>query len=166
MDAARQAGGERVEETDALGACGGEKFEATSPNRAQCAAMIEPGSTQCGGEEELKLQRPGGALGGQEPAMEVAQAVEMKGNVLRLIGQDARADLIENRIARAAREHAVIGRPNQFRDQQHLDLKVQSKCAARRAEKQVRPVPFDQSPSKAPDQTFEKSGMLGLLRNE
>ena len=78
--------------------------------------------------------------------MNSPQMIEMKGDVLRFIRQDARANLIENRIARAPLEHAIIGCADQLRDEQHLNFEVQSERTARGAEKQVRPMALDQSP--------------------
>ena len=130
---------------------GGEKLRPRCRDGAQCCAMIDPGHGQRRAEEALKLQHPGSALRRKQRGMDVAQPIEMKSHVLRLIGQDAGADLVENGIARSPQQHFVISRPDQLGDEQHLDLEVQSEPAACRAEEEVSPVALDQAPAETGD---------------
>lgn len=127
--------GQRVEESDTFFPRLAVKFRAPGANRAERVAVVDPGDEKRGGEKELELERPRAPFRRQERGVDFAQPIEVKGDVPRFVSQDAGADLVEDWITRAPRQGAVVGRPDQFGDEQHLNFEIQSERAARSAKR-------------------------------
>ncbi len=128
--------------------------------------MIEPGDSERSAEENLKPQRPGRPFRGQKPGVDVAQMIEVKGNMLRFVGEDARTDLVQNRIARSAFQQPIVSRSDQLRDEEHLDFKIEPESAPGETEKLMRPVARDEVAAEPRDEKLEKARMLRLFGDE
>ena len=157
---------QRLKKTDAFRARFMKELQSRCADRAKRVAVISPGDEEGAAEENLKLQTPSCALNRQECGVNVAQPFEMKCDVLRFVGQDARANLVENWIARPALQHPVVSRPDQLGDEQDLDLKIQAQRSSERTKEQMRPMTANHFPAKTLHQPAQKPRVLGFLGHE
>ena len=136
-----------------------EKLVSLRPDGTEAGAMIHPGRLRCHAKQNLELRAPNRALEGEQPPLKIAQPIGVEIDVPRFIPQDAIAGLFEHRIARPLVQQTIISGPNQLRDHEHLELKVQTESAAGQPEKRMRPMSLDCSAAKVMDQLLEQTGM-------
>ena len=96
----------------------------------------------------------------------MGQAFEVKSDVLGFVRQDAGADLIENRNAGPPLQDAVISHPDQFRDEQDLNFKIQSERTPRAPKEEMSPMALDDRTAKPPDQALEQSRVFAFFGDE
>src|SRR5262249_14063332 len=82
------------------------------------------------------------------------------------VTQDLVTNLLEHGIMRARTKQPVICRPDQFRNDQNLQLKIQTERPPNASKKGVRPMPSNFLPTESINKVPEQSGMFLLLRNE
>jgi hypothetical protein len=116
----------------------------------QATAVVEPCDSGCQSKQNLKPSSPRFPLQRQKAELRCPQPICVKIDMPRFVTQNPVTNLLENRIMRARTKEPVICRPDQFRNDQHLQLKIQTEG------------PTNESINKMPEQ----SGMFLLFRNE
>ena len=132
----------------------------------QTTAVVEPRDSSCQSKQNLKPSSPRFPLQRQKAELRCPQPIRVKRDMPRFVTQDLVANLLENPIMRARTKEPVICRPDQFRNDQHLQLKIQTERPTNESKKGMRPVPSNSLPTESINKMAEQSGMFLLFRNE
>ncbi len=128
--------------------------------------MIKPGHLRCASEQGLELSAPDCAFQRQQSRKEISEPLGVKLDVTHFIGEQKRAGFVQDRVARARPQQTVIGRPHQFRDDEELNLELESDPLPDQPEESMRPMTANGSAAKTAHQTFEQSRMLVFFCDE
>lgn len=132
----------------------------------QATAVVEPRDSSCQRKQNLKPSSPRFPLQRQKAELRCPQPICMKIDVPRFVTQNPVTNLLENGIMRARTKEAVIYRPDQFRNDQHLQLKIQTERPTNESKNGVRPMPANFLPTESINKMPEQSGMFLLFRDE
>ena len=128
--------------------------------------MIHPGHLCGHAKQDLKLCAPSRALEREQSPLEIAQPIGVEIDVPRFVAQDAITSLFEHGIVRTPVQQTIVGCPNQLRDHEHLQLKVQTESTAREPKKRMRPMSLDGAAAKVMHQLFEQTGVRLFFGDE
>jgi len=132
----------------------------------QATAVVEPCDSSCQSKQNLKPSSPRFPLQRQKAELRCPQPICVKIDMPRFVTQNPVTNLLENRIVRARTKEPVICRPDQFRNDQHLQLKIQTEGPTNESKNGVRPMPSNFLPTESINKMPEQSGMFLLFRNE
>src|SRR5262245_59059451 len=88
--------------------------------------VVEPGDSSCQGKQNLKPSSPRFSLQRQIAELRCPQPVRVKIDMPGFVTQNLVTNVLKNRIMRARTKEPVICRPDQFGNDQHLQLKIQT----------------------------------------
>jgi hypothetical protein len=152
--------------TRALAARFPEKCAALHAYAFQTTTMVEPGDLSCDSDQNLKPSSPWFPLKRQKAELRGAEPVRVKTDMPQFIAQNLITNLLENRITRALTQEPVVCGAYQFRNDQHLQLEIQTERPTNASEKRMRPMPSNLLSTESIDEFSEQPGMFLLFGNE
>jgi len=125
------------------------KFTAIRAEPFKTTPMVEPRDSSREGKQNLKPRAPQRPFQWQKPELRRTKPVRVKIDVALFITQNSIADLLEDWITRARMKQPVICRPHQLRDNQHLQLEIQTDRATNDSKNRLRPMPSNRLSAKS-----------------
>jgi len=128
--------------------------------------VIDPGHLQRGQKEHLKLHLPK-CLFHRKPGVLIrGETIQVEGDMLGFVAEQECAHLPEDLIGRALLKQTIIGRTDEFGDNDHLHFKRDTQRSTHQTKQGMSPMLFNELALVSLDQSFEQAGVLFFFLDE